>query len=303
VSDRAAAARLAETLLAAEQGWHVFPVIPNDKRPAIGDWPNRATTDPDRIRAFWTTHPTYNVGVAAGPSDLVVVDLDVAKRGQMPPDGFNMLGIGEGADVLALLAERAGATIPDTYTVRTPSGGTHLYYQAPAGMRLHNTKGALGWLIDTRAHGGYVVASGSILPTGAYELVDDREPVILCTWMVQALTPKPAPAISAANQTAPAQRSKYLDAIVRGEQDKVAGAQPGRHNDSLFRAALTLGQLVGGSELDHLDATAMLKQSAAHMVTGSCHCTARQVADTIASGLKLGSTRPRRLGSQNGAAA
>jgi hypothetical protein len=303
VSDRAAAARLAETLLAAEQGWHVFPVIPNDKRPAITDWPHRATTDPDRIRAFWTAHPAYNVGVATGPSNLVVIDLDVAKPGQMPPDGFNMLGIGEGADVLALLAERAGAVVSETYTVRTPSGGTHLYYRAPVGVRLHNTKSALGWLIDTRAHGGYVVASGSILPTGAYELVDDQPPTILSTWMVQALTPKPAPAISTANQTTPVRHSKYLDAIVQGEQNKVAAAQPGRHNETLFRAALTLGQLVGGSELEHLDTTAMLKQSASHMVTGPCHCTARQVADTIASGLKLGSTRPRRLGSQGGAAA
>jgi hypothetical protein len=303
VSDHAAAARLAETLIDAELGWHVFPVIPGGKRPAITNWENRATTDPDAICRFWNTHPAYNVGIATGPSNLVVVDLDVAKTGQVAPDGFNMLGVSDGADVLAVLAQRAHATIPATYTVRTPSGGTHLYYRAPAGTQLRNTAGTLGWLIDTRAHGGYVVASGSVLPIGAYELVDDSEPAILPTWMVQALTARPSPTVSAANHSVPAQRGKYLNAIVQGELLKVAAAQPGRHNKTLFQAALTLGQLVAGGELDHTESTAMLQHSAAHMVTGTCQCTARQIADTVASGLRLGGTRPRRLGSGGGVAA
>jgi hypothetical protein len=303
VFDHAAAARLAETLIDAELGWHVFPVIPGGKRPAIKNWENHATTDPDAICRFWNTHPTYSVGIATGPSNLVVVDLDVAKPGQVAPDGFNMLGVSEGADVLAVLAQRAHATIPATYTVRTPSGGTHLYYRAPSGVQLRNTAGTLGWLIDTRAHGGYVVASGSVLPTGAYELVDDSEPAFLPTWMVQALTPKLAAATTATNHNAPARRGKHLDAIVQGELRKVAAAQPGAHNKTLFQAALTLGQLVAGGELDHAESTTMLQHSAAHMVTGTCQCTARQIANTVASGLRLGGTRPRRLGSGGGVAA
>jgi bifunctional DNA primase/polymerase-like protein len=303
VSDHAATARLAETLLATDRGWHVFPVVPHEKRPAVKAWENRATTDPDVIRRFWTEYPTYNVGIATGPSQLVVVDLDVAKTGQVAPDGFNMLGVSDGSDVLAVLAQRAHATIPATYTVRTPSGGTHLYFRAATGAPLRNTAGTLGWLVDTRAHGGYVVASGSVLPTGAYELVDDSDPAFLPTWLVQALTPKPAPATTANNQNTPARRGNYLDAILRAELDKVAAAQPGRHNKTLFQAALSLGQLVAGGELDHTESTAMLKQSAAHMVTGTCRCTARQITDTVASGLRLGGTRPRRLGNDGGVAA
>ncbi|MEO6089236.1 MAG: bifunctional DNA primase/polymerase [Umezawaea sp.] len=303
MSDHAATARLAEALIAADRGWHVFPVIANSKRPAITDWENRATADPASIRRFWTRYPTYNVGVATGPSNLVVVDLDVAKSGQVAPDGFNMLGVSEGADVLSVLAQRAHATIPATYTVRTPSGGTHLYYRVSTGVRLRNTAGTLGWLIDTRAHGGYVVASGSVLPTGAYELMVESYPAILPTWMVQALTARPSPVVSATNHSAPAQRGKYLDAILQGELRKVAAAQPGRHNKTLFQAALSLGQLVEGGELDHAESTAMLQHSAAHMVTGTCQCTARQIADTIASGLRLGATRPRRLDNGGGVAA
>ena len=37
--------QLTFALDAASRGWHVFPVIPGDKRPAVRDWEARATTD------------------------------------------------------------------------------------------------------------------------------------------------------------------------------------------------------------------------------------------------------------------
>ncbi|MFD9734304.1 bifunctional DNA primase/polymerase [Umezawaea sp. NPDC059074] len=303
MSDHAATARRAETVLATERGWYVFPLIRNDKPPAVTDWENKATNDPDRARWFWTTYPHYNVGIATGPSNLVVVDLDIAKTGQVPPAGFNMLGVFQGSDVLDVLAERARATIPATYTVRTPSGGTHLYYRAPAGVKLRNTQSTLGWLIDTRAHGGYVVGSVSVLPHGGYELVDDQDPVPLPTWLHQALTAKPAPATTARRQTVPHRRGSYLYAIVRAELAKVAAAQRARHNKTVFEAALTFGQLVAGGELGHAESFALLEEAATHIVIGACDCTASGIAKTIRSGLKLGATQPRRLESDGGVAA
>ncbi|WP_370027732.1 bifunctional DNA primase/polymerase [Planotetraspora sp. GP83] len=89
-------------------------------------------------------------------------------------------GVNDGADVLAVLCEQAGQPLPfDTFTVRTRRGGLHLYFTAPiGGPVLGNTQGSrggLGWLIDTRAHGGYVVGPGSVvdLPdgTGPYEVI------------------------------------------------------------------------------------------------------------------------------------
>ena len=286
---------LTEILRAAARGWHVFPVVPGAKRPFIDQWEARATIDAEVISDFWTRYPRHNVAVATGPSNLVVVDCDLAKPGEVAPDGFNMLGVATGLDVLTLLAERAHTTIPPTYTARTPSGGTHLYFRAPAGTALRNTAGTLGWLIDTRAHGGYVVAPPSITPTGRYEITEDRPPAALPTWLVQAPAATPSTAASAPNQSSPAQRSAYLDAIVTGECAKVAAAQRSQHNKTLFQAALSLGQLVGGNELVHSDAAHMLEQSAAHMAAGDCDCTTRQIANTVASGLKLGATRPRRL--------
>ncbi|SDH16729.1 Bifunctional DNA primase/polymerase, N-terminal [Lentzea fradiae] len=285
-----------DTILnAAKRGWHLFPAVPGTKRPFVDQWEARATNDISVIRDFYTRYPRHNVAVATGPSDLVVVDCDVAKPGDVAPDGFNMFGVATGLDVLTLLAERAHATISPTYTVRTPSGGTHLYFRAPRGKALRNTAGTLGWLVDTRAHGGYVIAPPSITPTGRYEITDDRPPVELPAWLVQAPAPRPSTAVSAPNQSVPAQRSAYLDAIVRGECAKVAAAHRSRHNKTLFQAALTLGQLVGGNELGHADAARMLEQSATHMAAGDCDCTPRQITATVLSGLRLGATKPRRL--------
>src|SRR5690349_6896433 len=58
---------LTAALSAAGRGWHVFPLRPDDKRPAIERWEQRATTDPDRIRRCWTAGP-YGIGLACGPS-------------------------------------------------------------------------------------------------------------------------------------------------------------------------------------------------------------------------------------------
>jgi hypothetical protein len=55
----------------------------------------------------------------------------------------------------------------------------------------------IGWKIDTRAHGGYIVAPGCPVPPSGYELIDDREPAELPGWLHQALTAKPHPTVSA----------------------------------------------------------------------------------------------------------
>ena len=64
----------------AARGWHVFPCAPGGKRPALrGNWQKLATVDPDRVRAWWT-RAAYNIGVACGPSRLLVIDLDIPRR-------------------------------------------------------------------------------------------------------------------------------------------------------------------------------------------------------------------------------
>lgn len=298
-------ARLDTALLTAERGWRVFPLVPRTKkRPVFEQWERHASTDPSRIRAFWTRRPDCNIAIACGPSGLLVMDLDQPKPHQPPPLGLGRGETATGAQALGLLAQRGGhEPVPATYTVRTPSGGTHLYYRAPRTPRLGCTQGSLGPLIDTRGHGGYVVAPGSITPEGSYELVDDREPAQLPGWLAQALAPKPSPAISAAPQIAPERLDAYVAAAVASQVARVRTAQPGRHNHTLFVAACRLGELIGAGALDPTTATPLLQQAAAPIVASDCDCTWREVNDTIASGLRTGAQHPRQLPSRRRRAA
>jgi hypothetical protein len=223
-------ALLAWALEPARRGWAVFPLRPGDKRPAghaerlcpgtgrcAGGHrkpEQRATTDPDMVTAAWTAQP-YNIGIATGPSGLLVVDLDVLKPEE--PEGTP-----DGVQSLSALCERAGEQLPATYQVRTPSGGHHLYFTQPDGTPLHSTAGRLGHHIDTRGWGGYVVAPGSTTPDGTYTVIDDRSPVPLPQWLCHALTKRPRPEAHHAMANSMKCRS---GSAKRGEQ---RGHRPGR---------------------------------------------------------------------------
>jgi hypothetical protein len=265
-------------------------------------WEQRATTDPDRIRAAWSYKPGYNVGVATGPSGLCVIDLDRLKADETADDipaRWKSAGALCGEDVLAIIAEEAGQPLPgDTATARTPTGGLHLYYTVPAGVVLRNTEGdrgnGLGWKIDTRAWGGNIVAPGSITPDGRYEWLYDGPPAVLPTWLAERLTPAPPPAAPVLPiRPARGHRARYLDVAIRAEAGKVADATTNR-NATLFAAAVALGQLVAGGAVSEQEVRAALTSAAGRHI-GTRHFTAREADTAITSGLKTGANRPRRI--------
>ncbi|MEU4676506.1 bifunctional DNA primase/polymerase [Micromonospora sp. NPDC023737] len=291
---------LAAALAHAERGWHVFPLRPNDKRPAFPDhaaddctgrdprcraghvgWEPRATTDPDRIRRAWSTRP-YGIGIACGPSRLVVVDLDVPKD-----DITNRTGL----DTLAELAAAHGAVIAPTYTVTTGRGGAHLYYRHPDhGPTLRNTAGTVGPMVDTRARGGYVVAAGSTVAGRPYIVDLDTDPAPLPGWLAGLLGPAPLPPQRLVMVALPGDRERaYVRAAVERECARVVDA-PDHHNDNLYRAAVALGQLVAGGALSADEASTALEH--AGITAGLRH---RAVLRTIASGFRAGVARPRRV--------
>ncbi|MGW7356790.1 bifunctional DNA primase/polymerase [Streptomyces sp. NPDC054802] len=279
---------------AAARGWHVFPLRPGDKRPAITDWETRSTTDPARIARCWS-HAPYNIGIATGPSRLVVVDLDQPKGpDDTPPAAWALPGVADGADVLAVLCERHGQPFPDdTFTVRTWSGGTHLYFTAPEDEPLRNTSGdkgnGLGWKIDTRAQGGYVVASGSTFDSHPYETVRQAPPAPLPQWLAELLRPAPLPPQTPIAVALPAgRRGKWLRAAVNDELQRVGHAQEGERNRALYIASVALGQLVAGGELGEHEVTEWLCTGALQVGLGE-----REARRTIASGLRAGAKRPR----------
>ncbi|MET9269385.1 bifunctional DNA primase/polymerase [Kribbella sp. NPDC003557] len=286
---------LTAALTAASRGWHVFPLVPDGKRPAIGDWEHRATTDPARIERCWSSSP-YGIGIACGPSRLVVVDLDQPKPGQTAPASWRTPGLTCGADVLADRADAAGATYPwNTHTVLTGRGGEHLYFAAPQGIQLRNTQGRLGWLVDTRAHGGYVVGAVSVVSGRRYRTVYDVSPAPLPQWLTEALTPGPVPAQQATPiRLERGRRSGYLDAAIRAETERVRTACEGERNHVLYTAAVALGQLVAGGSLTEPDVRAVLTDAAATQIATGAY-TAWEADKTITSGLRAGAKRPRQV--------
>ncbi|GII91148.1 bifunctional DNA primase/polymerase [Sinosporangium siamense] len=294
-------------LACARRGWAVFPLTPHGKKPLRGftDWERHATSDSDRITAFWPRAP-YNIGVACGPSRLVVIDLDMPKPGEQPPAEAIEHGATCGEEVFRLLcADRDRPYPADTLTVRTRRGGLHLYFTAPHDVELRNSagrNGGLGWLIDTRASGGYVVGPGSHVRqsdgTGTYEVVNDLPPAPLPAWLTEALTPAPPPPIGAADLLAalPEHRlSRYGTAALRAEADRVATARHGSRNQTLNIAAFNLGQLVKRGVLPAEVVTAALHGAAEAANADGVPNSPREIAAVIASGLKAGmNAAPRR---------
>lgn len=272
-------ALLSAALDAAERGWPVFPLRPGAKTPALhgeaactrtGDcaaghakWEQRATTDEGRIWQCWTAG-AFNVGIATGPAGLVVIDLDQPKdnsRSDLP----------DGRATFEALCERTGEPVPTTRTVRTAGGGWHLYFTAPEGVRLGNTAGRLGKLIDTRAHGGYVVAPGSTTPHGTYEVTDESPVAPLPHWLRDTITSAQRPAQACA---APVARdaSRYALAALRNETANVATAAEGSRNWTLTRAARALGRLVASGDLARDLVEEALRQAGESAGLRSCYC-------------------------------
>ncbi|GAB3479630.1 bifunctional DNA primase/polymerase [Amycolatopsis cihanbeyliensis] len=286
-------------LYLATMGWPVFPIQPGtkiphghrqDRCPRTGTCAHGhltpeqyATTDPDRITHAWATHP-WNIGIATGPAQLTVLDCDQPKDSSDAEDG---------ATALARLATERGVTLPTTYTVTTPRGGRHLYFTTPPGVTLRNTKGLLATWLDSRATGGYVLGPGSVLPEGGYELEDDTDPVELPGWLVQALSHRPAAALSERAEKPVARPDAWATTGLAEECRAVREAPPGHHNEVLSRAAYRVGQIVGAGLLDHFTARQDLLVAAQHLVTADCGCTRAEVARVIDARLPAGMTQPR----------
>ncbi|KAB2347262.1 bifunctional DNA primase/polymerase [Actinomadura rudentiformis] len=287
-------------LAAAARGWHVFPLAPGDKVPPKGlPWKRTATCDPATIRRIWARRP-YNIGIACGPSRLVVIDLDVPKPGEHPSGRWAVPGVNDGADVFALVCSEAGQATPlETFQVRTRRGGFHLYYTAPEHIRLTNTSdeqgNGLGWKIDTRGDGGYVVAPGSFvdLPdgTGPYTPVHTPDPAPLPGWLAERLRPAPLPEQRpVVVDLAPGRRGAYLDTAITASLDAIAAAPKGRRNTTLYGAAVALGQLVAGGALDAAATEELLLNAATG--TGQVEMAALR---TIRSGFRAGANRSRKV--------
>ncbi|MEU0646162.1 bifunctional DNA primase/polymerase [Streptomyces umbrinus] len=288
---------MSETLLkaaleAAARGWHVHPLRPRGKGSALhgeracpetGEctsghrkWEQRATTDPDRIHQAWTAG-AFNVGIATGPSNLLVVDLDVPKD----KDGKGSSDAPDGATSFAALCERAGQPIPLTYTVRTPSGGLHLYYAVSPDVRLFNTARTVAPNVDTRAWGGNIVAAGSITPQGAYELINGAPVADLPAWLLSLLQSPATPDRAPAPLLIPGQGTRRAEVALERETAAVAGMPEGGRNNRLLAGARAMGRFVAWGEIarDVVETAFQAAGEAAGLSSGECRTTIHSALD------------------------
>jgi hypothetical protein len=289
---RANPALLRSALAAALRGWHVFPCAVGGKRPALrGNWQDLATTSADQIRDWWTRAP-YNIGIACGPSALIVIDLDLPRDADDEEAADGALFPLSGADILSGLARRHGERYPGgTYIVDTPSGGCHLYFSATGAERARNSAGAVGPHIDVRADGGYVVGAGSRVGGRAYAARGQPTVAPLPSWLAQLVRDSYGPPEGPAARLPVDDRGQgraYAMAALRAETERVAAARPGTRNDTLNRAAFSLGQLVAAGLLPPIPVITSLIDAARY-----AGLPQDEAVRTVRSGMAAGARKPR----------
>lgn len=104
----------------SEAGFKVYPTIPGKKIPHAGSrGENDATDNPDEVRALFTKYNVNsNIAISLKGTDLIILDCDnhtPSKSGQASLEKL----------------EASYEPLPPTYTIRTPSGGSHYYFRTP----------------------------------------------------------------------------------------------------------------------------------------------------------------------------
>lgn len=143
------------------------------KHPVRPAWQEeRPLSQADLITHF--LEGSANIGLATGrQSGIWVLDVD-----------------GKVGEASLRELQDAYADLPETYTVRTGSGGRHYYFVLGDDDEVRNTQGKLGEGLDTRGDGGQVVAPPSITDKGAYAVLDGRDPVRAPEWLLALLKPR-----------------------------------------------------------------------------------------------------------------
>lgn len=140
----------------ALKGWAVFPAVANTKIPAVKNGFKEASKDSEKISKWWTSGD-FNTAIATGEvSGITIVDVDM-KGGKNGRESLKKLNL------------------PPTLTVKTPTGGWHLYYKYNPKIK---TTVALLEAIDIRNDGAYVVAPPSQINGIDYEWIDYTQEIV-----------------------------------------------------------------------------------------------------------------------------
>ncbi|MGI9092668.1 MAG: bifunctional DNA primase/polymerase [Mycobacteriales bacterium] len=265
----------AAALRLAAAGCYVFPCRPGGKLPATSHGFKDAARDPATIAGWWTALPAANIGLSAGATGLVVIDLDG----------------GQGIDNWRQLREQHPGT-PVTLTAATP-GGAHLYYCADPKRPVGCSASRLAPKVDTRGLGGYVVAPPSRRPDGLYGWMPGptelTELPVVPAWIIDALTDLGTPERGGTRSTPLwAQQRDPLNlrphgqarSILTGLVSTVLDSAAGTRNSRLYWAARRAGEHIADGRLVRLQAVAALERAGR-----DCGLDDRECQRTIASAL------------------
>ena len=272
----------------AERGWPVLPVEPRGKRPLsrlVRHGLCNATTDHDTIDDWWAAEPEANVGVATGFA-FDAIDID-------GPEGH-----------VALVCEMPeGTPTPEmpmgVPTIVGPTADTGRGWHCYVAVTGRGNRAGVVPHVDWRGRGGYVVSPPSVHPSGdvyrwhcgPHDPDFGAEAAIrpAPAWVLELLDRRPGEMRPWPGPLTRAERtSAYAKAAIESEVGRVTLAPVGQRNETLNRAAFSLGQLVAGGKADFDDvANALLR--AAELIA----LPATEARRTIASGLTAAADRPR----------
>ena len=70
----------------------------------------------------------------------------------------------------------AGVELTNSWQVRTPSGGRHIFFRCPEKPVQNRAGNLLGEGVDFRGDGGYVIFCGSLTADGLYKPIAGLDP-------------------------------------------------------------------------------------------------------------------------------
>jgi hypothetical protein len=262
-----------EALELAKKKYRVIPILPGSKAPAI-KWKPYQDRDPTEEELWsWFDGTDYGVAFVCG-NGLVIVDCDDDNE-------------------VDFVTETCGQTPTMT---RTPRGGFHLPYRMRKGVRYGNAVNIRGKSIDLRCEGGYAIEPWTKGYTRIGELPPLDELPIIRIGALRERKRRPrvelediSDGVIGKARSVITGGSRYAEAALRYESQNVATAQEGVRNDTLNRAAFSLGGLVAVGLLSRETVESALFRAALAAGLGEA-----EIAATINSGITAGMQRPRK---------
>lgn len=150
------------------------------KHPRTAHGLKDASRAPATIREWWQNWPDANIGIVTGrESSIFVLDVD-GEKGR--------------ASLAALEAQHGPLPITLTSITGRKDGGEHRWFKYPDGREVRGNTGKLGFGLDVRGAGGFVVVPPSIHRTGrAYEWLNKAPIAVAPPWLMILLASQSLP--------------------------------------------------------------------------------------------------------------